>query len=93
MFVQGRGALEVGGVRRIFYWGTRCSWLRTYLEYGPVGGDRERVECRCGRSAFEGELGLELAGSGVRGRVEFGGEEEEEGGDGEGVHYGWMVDW
>ena len=56
------------------------------MEHRTVRGDRERVECIIGRSAFESELGFELAGVGSRRSVEFGGKEEEEGGDGEGFH-------
>ena len=64
----------------------KVSWRRTNLEDGTVGGDRQGVECDIGRSAFESELGFELA-SFVAGRsMQSRGEEEEEGGDGEGLH-------
>ena len=70
----------------------RVSWRRTNLEDGTVGGDRQGVECDIGRSAFESELGFEIA-SFVAGRgMQSRGEEEEEGGDGEGLHCRCLVD-
>lgn len=67
-------------------------WIRTDVEDGAVGRDGQRVECDIGRGAFESELGLKVAGVGGGGRVEFGGEEEEEGGDGEGFHFRCWID-
>ncbi len=61
------------------------SWLRTNPECRTVGGFYQRE--RCISSAFEGDGDFcGLAGIIGGGRVEFGGEEEEEGGDGEGFH-------
>lgn len=70
----------------------RDGWLRTNREKGIVSGDRQRVGCCFRRSAFENDLGLELAGVGGGGGVDFGGEEDEEGGDDEGFHCGCLVD-
>ena len=67
-------------------------WQHTNLENRTISGDRQREERRCGRSALESELGLELAGTGAGCGVELGDEEEEEGRDGEGFHCGCLID-
>ena len=55
----------------------RWSSLRTDCEKRTVSGDGQREVYHVRRSAFESELGFELAGVGSGCGVEFGGEEEE----------------
>ena len=68
------------------------SSIRTDLKDGTVGGFRQREGSTGG--AFEGECHfglLGLAGFVGGGRVESGGEEEEERGDCESFHFGCLV--